>query len=155
MREYSHDGEGGEKKISVTRSVLRVTRFPHFSLLLLASPILASLAALLLSRCHIERRRATAVSADAASQSHRPNASPGFRRRCLQDHVAFLVSCHALQTDRPRCLACTMNNLLVLLHMRAASAATSQRSALTRSTEHMACDCLCLNLLSQPPSRAR
>ena len=62
-------------------------------------------------------------------QSHAPNASPGFRRRRSQDHEAFLASCRALQTTRPRCVACTVNNLLLLLSMRAASAASSQRYA--------------------------
>ena len=103
-----------------------------FSLLLLASRILATLAALLLSRCHLERRRAAAFSAHAATPISRPErvyASPGFRRRRSQDHEAFLVSCRALQTSRPCCVACTLNNMLLLLSMRAASAASSQRYA--------------------------
>ena len=56
------------------------------------------------------RCRAAISSAEGPQQSvltQRPNrtasnASPAFRRRRSQDHVAFLVSCHALQTERPR-----------------------------------------------------
>ena len=111
---------GGDEKISVTR-------FPHFSLLLLASPSSP--------RWPHYCSRAAISSAEGPQhsvltqrrQSHAPNASPGFRRRRSQDHEAFLVSCHALQTSRPCCVACTLNNLLLLLSMRAASAASSQR----------------------------
>ena len=40
----------------------------------------------------------------------------------LANHVAVFVSCHALQTERPRWLVRTLNNLVLLLSMRAASA---------------------------------
>ena len=71
----------------------------------------------------------------------------------LANHVAVFVSCHALQTERPRCFAWTLNNLLVLIIMRAASAA--HHSAQHRFGEFSVTRYVVIIIPSfQPPSRA-
>ena len=88
------------------------------------------------------RYRCRAVSraskGDSSQCSHsepiaRPERITWLASPPLANHVAVFVSCHALQTERPRWLVRTLNNLVLLLSMRAASAASDSAQHSTDS----------------------